>query len=131
MEPYALLRAGFARDVAERGREVTPTALASGWLRGAKSTFATLLCTEDVLAQVPLLTGDALRRGTLAPNSLVRVIGQVQDTFEPEMYPAVVHLPESAGASAAVPHFGAFHDTMPLGAIMPSGMDLHKSLMSR
>lgn len=123
-EPYAVLRESFAAAAAAAPAGATPTAVAGPWLRATKAGFVELLSSEAALAAVPLLTGDALRRGALPPNSLVRVVGQVQDTFEPEMYPAVVQL-------AGAPAFGAFHDTMPADAVLPPGAELHRALMSR
>ena len=79
------------------------------------------------LFQVPLLTAEALRRGDIAPNSLVRVVGMVQDSWEQEYYPSVV--PSAQGSSTLT--YGAFRDTVAADVALPAGTDLSKLLMGR
>jgi hypothetical protein len=86
-------------------------------------------------AQVPLLTADNLRTGRLAPNSLVRVVGQVQDTMDAEMYPAVMPTTDhssSSGSSGSGITYCAFKDTLrtPAGGA-PSGPAMWRVLMDR
>ena len=82
---------------------------------------------------MPLLTADALRRGAIPPNSLVRVVGMVQDAFNPEYYPCAVPVAPS-GAATGGPRavtYGAFRDTLSANAALEHGADLSHALMSR
>lgn len=131
--PYAVLDASFADALAAAAPGAPPVHVAGAWVRSVKAHFAGLLPTEEALARVPLLTADALRRGAVAPNSLVRVVGQVQDSFDVELYPAVVPAPSGPGQleGRGAVTYCAFRDTVSEAQQLPAGADFARSLMSR
>ena len=56
------------------------------WMGQVTLSFAEQLCRDGELGQVPLLEQTSL------PGSLVRVIGMIQDSYNPEFYPESVFL---------------------------------------
>lgn len=52
----------------------------------ASSHFRSLFASEQSVQAIPVLDAISFRTGTARSNSLVRFVGMVQDTFEPELF---------------------------------------------
>ena len=93
IDPLALIQSLFQAHLATTGGRYD-----ASWLDAVPAAFLALLPDEAALSSLPLVTAASLRAGALPARGLVRYVGMVQDTFEPELY-APIREVESLGAS--------------------------------
>lgn len=103
-QPHAFIRAAYASACAP--------AYDAAWSDAVPARFLSVFSAPDSFSRVPLLTASALRRGALASGSLVRFVGFVQDTADPEWFAAFSRLPDGST------HPCAFSDAIPDSATL-------------
>lgn len=98
-QPHAFIRAAYASACA--------AGYDAAWSDTVPARFLSVFSTPNSFSRVPLLTSSVLRRGTLASGSLVRYVGFVQDTADPEWFAAFSRLHDGST------HPCAFSDAVP------------------
>ena len=115
-DPLSLVSSVFSDSFTARG------SYDSSWPDRVPARFQSLLNTDTALSHVPLLTASALRRGALPVDSLVRYVGMVQDSFDPEWFTATARRVDGS-SQQLVPC--AFRDAL------PDGFEVDQTILER
>jgi hypothetical protein len=110
LQPYSLIEEVFSSAAAASGKSYEPL-----WVEAVPQRFLSLFSSDAALAAVPVLTAAALRSASVASGSLVRYVGMVQDTFDPEWFAAAATVEGSLRPCA-------FRDAVPGGGSDASAM---------